>query len=288
VADLRNTLKRFLSSTLNLSQNIDDLFFRFSSLRRPVLVLFGGGSPDFHAAAQRLAKQARSSKRFGKIYAFTEESIPGRREFYARHEAFIVDNSRGFGLWIWKPYIINWVQRRESKNKIIIYLDAGVYLNLATISASKRFDDYLRIAWKDKVMAFQLKDTQYAEQGFPDLKESTWNRSDLLDHLDISERQRQTNQIEAGVIFFRNTKETQDFTKEWLQLMEQDNYEFLREPSPVNQADGFIEHRFDQAVFSALFKSRCYQPIAAENWFHPEWLSTGTDFPFWSVRLRRG
>jgi hypothetical protein len=288
VADFRSALTRFLNGQLTFSQIRDELSFRLFNLRRPVLVLFGGGSSDFHAAAQRLAKQARSSRKFGKIHAFTDLNIPHGRKFFRQHKEFITANPRGFGLWIWKPYVINWVQNRTLANRMIIYLDAGVYLNLVTTSARKRFDDYLRIAWRQKFLAFQLNPDQFASQGFPDLRETSWNRSDLLDTLGVKEEHRQTTQIEAGVFVIRNSQETRQLTKDWIRLMEDNDYKFLRDPDPNNQPQGFIEHRYDQAVLSALLKSRQYQTLAAENWFYPDWFSTGASYPFWSVRMRRG
>jgi hypothetical protein len=287
VADFRSALARLLNGQLTFSQIRDELSFRFSNLRRPVLVLFGGGSSDFHAAAERLAKQARLSKKFGKIHVFTDLNIPRSRKFFGQHKEFITANPRGFGLWIWKPYVINWVQNRTLANRIIIYLDAGCYLNLATTSARKRFDDYLRIAWRLKLLAFQLNPNQFAAQGFPDLRETTWNRSDLLDTLGVKEEHRQTTQIEAGVVVIRNSQETRQLTKDWIRLMEENNYKFLRDPDVDNQSQGFIEHRYDQAVFSALLKSREYQTLAAENWFYPDWFSAGASYPFWNVRMRR-
>lgn len=288
MSEICDSLTRLFRGQLTSNQIRDEACFRFSNLRRPVLVVFGGGSSDFHAAARRLKKQARSSKKFGKIHVFTENNIPGGQKFYRKHKQFISENPRGFGLWIWKPYLINWVQNRTVTNRTIIYLDAGVYLNLSTIPARKRFDDYLRIAWRQKVLAFHLNPDQYASQGFSDLRETTWSRTDLLDSLQISNEDRESTQIEAGVMVFRNSRETRQLTKEWLSLMENNHYEFLKEPGQENQPPGFIEHRFDQAVFSALLKSRGYKTLPAENWFFPDWFSAGAGYPFWSARMRTG
>lgn len=267
---------------------VQEAQFRMSNIQRPILVVFGGGSADFHDAARRLKNQAKATKKFGKIYAFTDKSRPLRKSFFSKHRDFINQNPRGFGSYIWKPYIINLVQSRVRNNRTIVYLDAGVYINLATSAARRRFDDYVRIAWTSKIFAFQLNQDQYAGQGFPDLREIAWNRRDILDSLAISEKHRLTSQIEAGVIIIRNSKETRQFTAEWLFLLENNDYEFLREPDVKNQHIDFIEHRFDQSVFSALMKARGYSALAAENWFYPDWFSSGAGFPFWSVRMRRG
>lgn len=273
-----------------LLYKLDNLKYEFNkSFRKPVLVVFGGGSSDFHAAARRLKTQAKKSNKFGKVFAFTEKDLKKRHpKFYLSHREFIESNVRGFGLWIWKPYLINWAQHKCQENRLIIYLDAGCYLNLVTEGAAKRFDEYLKHAWDNDILAFQMRSDQFAIQGFTDLRELAWSRTDLFEELNLSSANQLSTQIEANVIFIRNNSVTKNFTSSWFSLMENNNYRFTKAPSTGEQTEEYLEHRFDQSVFSALYKSFGFATIHNENWFFPNWFTEGANYPIWTVRQRSG
>ena len=67
---------------------------------------FGAGSQDYLEAVERICNQARQLGAFSSITGLTDKDLKADTEFWFKHGAFIKRNPRGFGYWIWKPYII--------------------------------------------------------------------------------------------------------------------------------------------------------------------------------------
>ena len=74
----------------------------------------------------RIIKQAKESKMFDDIISKNELDI---KEFINKHSKFIKNNPRGYGFWIWKPKIILDTILKLTENDILVYADAGVYIN---------------------------------------------------------------------------------------------------------------------------------------------------------------
>ena len=63
----------------------------------------------FKIQAHRIIKQARDTEWFEDCVSETPDSIS---EFVNEHKTFFDNNQKGFGCWIWKPYIIlKWLDR---------------------------------------------------------------------------------------------------------------------------------------------------------------------------------
>lgn len=71
---------------------------------------FGSHNGCIHAnyidAAVRLANQVKELKLFDEIIVYTGNNLKEDTEFWNKHSEFILNNRRGFGYWLWKPYII--------------------------------------------------------------------------------------------------------------------------------------------------------------------------------------
>ncbi|GHT01447.1 hypothetical protein FACS189421_14090 [Bacteroidia bacterium] len=58
-----------------------------------------------------------------KVYSFSPEDIDA--DFYNRNKN-ILSQSRGNGLWLWKPYFIDKVMKELNDGDIICYADSGI------------------------------------------------------------------------------------------------------------------------------------------------------------------
>ncbi len=67
---------------------------------------------------------------FNKIYSFTEQDLINDSDFWNKHKDFILKNKRGYGYWVWKPYLISKILKEINDNDILLYLDAGCELNV--------------------------------------------------------------------------------------------------------------------------------------------------------------
>jgi hypothetical protein len=108
-------------------------------------ITFGGGykkshskaSPvNYHKAAARICKEAVSLNIFNKIYGITENYLLNG-DYWKKHGKFTLNNHRGFGYWLWKPYIINKLLEKLSEGDILIYADSGCGLHKKDMSVEK-------------------------------------------------------------------------------------------------------------------------------------------------------
>jgi hypothetical protein len=74
----------------------------------------------------RILQEAAAFK-FQSIRALNEDDIP---EFIQKHSEFIHANPLGYGHWIWKPKIILDSLLALKEDEILLYCDAGMFLNI--------------------------------------------------------------------------------------------------------------------------------------------------------------
>jgi hypothetical protein len=184
----------------------------------------------------------------------------------------------GFGLWFWKPDVILEVFSRTEENDIILYMDAGCTLNLKNPEAIKKFLGYSNMAFKNGFFAMQLWDGEFDQK---DLTDKFWGFSELNDLLNPCERDLNTNQIQAGILFVRNCEESRIFLENWKRIMLMENFRFLLGPKSK-------VYRYDQSIFSLLYKKAKYPTIPDETYFYPFWKRDGERFPIWATRINDG
>lgn len=108
----------------------------------------------------RIINEAKSFNIFDKILSKTEKDIPN---FINKHKNFIKRNKPGYGFWIWKPKIILDTLMELNDNDILIYCDAGFYLNNKGI---ERLKYYLNTLNNDKLFCVFSSSGNYKAQNF--------------------------------------------------------------------------------------------------------------------------
>jgi hypothetical protein len=88
-------------------------------------ITFAANGTNYIDAANRLICQAHSLDFFDQIYLFTIDDLIADKQFWQTHSEFISKNNRGYGYWLWKPYIIKKTLESLSDGDILLYLDAG-------------------------------------------------------------------------------------------------------------------------------------------------------------------
>jgi hypothetical protein len=251
------------------------------TLPRIGLVTFGAGLPNWRAAARRLGHQAAESGRFEKISVNTDHSMSTEhKEFFEKHATVLRPAVRGFGYWIWKPYLIEKaLQEWGNEVDCIAYLDGGCEIN-SSPESQNRWEEYLHFTMQGKGrLVMQL--TQYPEH--------EWSKGDTLDALGLDADNRLSGQIQTAPSFFRSDSANQDFTHEWLDMCVVDNYHLVDDtPSHLPNSPTFQDHRHDQAILSGLIKKYGAHVIPDETYWAPNWEETGKTFPIWAMRNRSG
>uniref|UniRef100_A0A6C0B7V2 Nucleotide-diphospho-sugar transferase domain-containing protein n=1 Tax=viral metagenome TaxID=1070528 RepID=A0A6C0B7V2_9ZZZZ len=199
-----------------------------------------GSHANYIDAAIRLCNQAYPFYLFTTITAYTGAYLKKDKTFWKQHGEFITKHKRGFGYWLWKPYLILKTMNQLKDGEIILYLDCGCELDL---SEKKYLIDSIEIVKKDKIIG---SDTQCMEK--------VWNKRDLIEFLDMDKDEHtSSSQRQAGALMIFVCDETRKLVNEWYQLS-CDYHNIDDSPSILPNCTEFKEHRHDQSIFSLLTK----------------------------------
>ena len=115
---------------------------------------FGDGNRLRRSAAIRLATQSMSTRWFTSVTAAGLGTIYQlNTNFIHNHLEFISTNQRGFGYWIWKPFLIWQMPLNVSHGDIVLYCDSGCELN---VFGRPRFEYYLQQTQEYRIFAFEI------------------------------------------------------------------------------------------------------------------------------------
>lgn len=246
-----------------------------------VHILSFGNTARFGVALTRLLVQSsqwthNNQPIFSSFHFENEMTIQKKwPSFWETHGQWIINNPRGYGYWLWKPFLVHQTLLQIPENDILLYVDSGCQFNMQGI---KRFNEYLEKAYTENNCCFLL-----------DHKDVTWCKANTIkaifgdQEFTVFPNQ---NQIMATVMFLKNTTLNQDFTHEWFSWCIKDNYTYLDDSNSqhVNHAS-FQDHRHDQAVFSLLYKKLGLgNAIPDETYWAPNWHSAGMHYPIWATR----
>ena len=245
---------------------------------KPHLVTFADGNDSLRASAVRLASQANETGWFVNSSALHMEDL-GKfsPSWLNRHQAFIQSNSRGFGYWIWKPFIIFESLKRIEFGEYIVMADAGYEISKA---GHGRFQQYMELASAFDFLGFEITNERIAK----------WTKGDLLKHMGIAYNSPllQANQIQGGLMIIKKTLKNLLFFDHWAELAVTQDYALINDaPSIYPNPLEFQEHRHDQAIFSLLARmSNIGYYLTAED-YYPELFNVGKYMPFFPFQCLR-
>jgi hypothetical protein len=234
-----------------------------------VAVSFGSGEV-WARARKRLFKELNQFD-FAEVEILDENWIRSSGLFPSGTLEFIQSNSKGFGYWIWKPYLVKYILQKYPECDGVFYLDVGCEFNLNQESILK-MHDYIEIANTRGAFAFEL--------GEPDLY---WTSSLVISELN-AERSAELNQISATTFLLKNTGENMTFIDEWIYWCTKSNFNLLTEERSTYK--NFKSHRHDQSIFSLLWKMRNHYSCPDESYWAPNWAVKGHVYPIWATRNR--
>jgi hypothetical protein len=197
---------------------------------------FGAGEKSHLLNLSYLCKQARSTELFDVVYDYTDYYLlnePIHFNFSSKFKDFILNNKRGFGFWIWKSYIINYVLKNAELGDVIIYADAGCRL-----SDKRHLVRLIERTLFDQDLIFQLVGHNIKNYTSQTVLNKFGNY-----HSDKP-------MMAASWMSIKKSTITQLFFDRWCSLCQDtDN---LIDPIKENEPNSFIDHRHDQSIFSLL------------------------------------
>jgi hypothetical protein len=223
----------------------------FDLLRRlcrdaPVRAFVTYSDGAFERARTRLVREAAASGDFEVVVELT----PGDMDepFRARN-AGILQQRRGAGFWLWKPWAAARVARLLRANDFLVYLDAGCKI-LRSLQP-----------WLDAAAAAD-PGWHVLEFGEPIAR---WTKGDIFEALGVTPAQYgAAQQVLAGVWAMRVTPASMALLERWLALA-QDAQLITDAPSRAPNPPGFSENRHDQSIFSLLVRLHNVTTIARDN-----------------------
>jgi hypothetical protein len=178
-----------------------------------------------------------SALKFGidEVHSFTEKDLT-KTDFYKAHQA-IFKQARGYGFWLWKPFIILETLKKAEIGDIVLYLDAG---NDIIADLRPLFD----LCLYQDIVLFQIHTH----------KNKTWTKRDTFVFMDCDkEAYWQAEQVSGASQLYSVCQKSINFLESWLNFCE--NPHILTDTDNIcgfpNYPE-FKDHRHDQSVLSLL------------------------------------
>lgn len=207
------------------------------------VVLCSFADSSFCNVIKRFQYEAKESGFFDEIFVYTEKDFD--ENFWNRHHEFIENNRRGYGYWIWKPYVVNRTLKSLDEGDFLVYIDTGCGINK---SGGKKFNHYLRLV-KESNLGCVCFNNGYIEKD--------WCKGDVLDYFNVRNNKDITDsqQIMGGIFIIRKNRSICKLIDRWEHITS--NYYHLLDDTDSESPNlpGFRENRHDQSIFSLLLKT---------------------------------
>jgi hypothetical protein len=195
-----------------------------------------GSHANYIEAGRRLLKQSMQLDLFDGYILYTPDQL---KEEFQKHAEFIRSNPRGYGYWIWKPYVIQKTMQMLKDGDVLLYMDCGCELD-----AAKRHRLHATM---------KLVETELLMGTCTGHDDQTYTKRDLVECIQPPLDCLSTVQHQAGVLLWYVCPKTRQLVDEWYTLC-CDYRNIDDSPSLSPNVANFVEHRHDQSVFSLLTK----------------------------------
>jgi len=183
-----------------------------------------------------LCLYANDLNQFKTVTGYSKGQDLLKTDFYKDNQQ-ILDQPRGCGYWLWKPYYILKKLEEVSDNDVVFYADcADVFLPQLIPFLRENFNN-------SNVMLLQGA-----------YKNKDWTKRDCFVLMGCDEEKYwDHNQLEAGIGFFKKTPKTLEIVSEWL--------EFCKNPHILTDIPNecgyhnfpsFQDHRHDQSILTNI------------------------------------
>jgi len=238
------------------------------------IIIFGAGSKRFRSQALALREEARQTGWFDTMLCITDEDDEIFDKLLKPHVKLIQDYRKGFGLWFWKPILIQHALSTRSDIDVWVYADSGCEISLF---GTNRFYNYLKLSVSTGALFFSIP-----------FRERSWTKHSLFKSLNVSEEDSNTCQVQATFFIVRNQENVLNLIDSWTSLVTEHNYENLLEPPKgENSKEGFIEHRHDQSLLSILVKKSEFSVLEWEDRFHRSFYVPNSWVLLYPIHARR-
>jgi hypothetical protein len=234
------------------------------------------GDSIYEETKQRLYNQVSNLEWFDTITSYGPEDLDA--DFKEKFKD-ILKLPRGGGYWIWKPYIINKHLQMIKDDDILIYLDAGCYINP---KGFERFKEYIEMLKNSEEACISFQMNHHIEK--------KWTTKEIFESFNINSYSKdiiESGQIIATVKMFRKCANSINIVSAWLNALHANPLLFTDHYNKNNQCEMFIDNRHDQSVCSVLCKLYKSIILEDETYFEDGFgCPKSLKCPFWATRIR--
>lgn len=155
---------------------------------------------------------------------------------------------KGYGYWIWKPYIILQELNKLQEDDILVHLDIHCHLNII----KDKFEDII------KYLNNTDKPLIIAKLGYNDYQYTTTKLKNVVEkylNYIFSEDELLDDQREAGILFMKKCDFVVNYFQQYFNIMNE-NIDVITDIYNNDKSNhpSFIDNRHDQSVCSLLAK----------------------------------
>lgn len=181
-------------------------------------------------------KRAKKVGNFDKIIGYSQLDID---ETFYHLNKHILEQKRGGGYWLWKPYFIYKTLQEMNDNDYLFYSDSGAFFLKSVDLLINELEKY-----NQDIMGFELP-----------LVEKQWTKQELFNNLNCdNDNTKESNQIMASFQLIRKTTFSLNFYKQYLEYSCNEINITDKYDAEITQDVSYIDHRHDQSIFSLLYK----------------------------------
>lgn len=213
-------------------------------LLKIAFVTFGDGSVDFKEAATRISLQAKSLGIFDEIFNFDSLSLKKTSPVFASFVGLLPElDSYPLYFRACKAFAIEAIiNYRNDYYDVIVYADPGCEIVSNSVSR-KVLRNMIKSALETNGLAERLVSS-----------EIQYSKRFLLEYLSATDSEKKSGQIQATFSILVNNDLTRKLVASWCELSDP-KLDLWQKPKNLNlESDNFIEHRYDQSIFSILWK----------------------------------
>jgi hypothetical protein len=245
-----------------------------------IFTSFAAGSKLYRASASRIEMQARNSNFFDSVYVYTDLNAPNElKKFFIENKELF--KKKGYGYWIWKPFLINEILKKSKDGDIICYADSGCEISKF---GKELFLENIKFTSSNGSLFFHM----------PGYHEMNWTKKSVLDFFGATKDKSiiLTPQIQATYFYIKNNQVNRKLIRDWLIYCNFKRY-YLGDDSDnfgIN-AKTFIDHRHDQSILSLLVKRNKIVTKEFECFHHRMFYFLNSNilrYPIHSFRNRNG
>jgi hypothetical protein len=204
-----------------------------------ILITFG--DEKYNGAISRLKQSALDIGKVDEVITYSPSDFT---DSFKNGNGYVLSKPRGYGFWIWKPWIIRQAFNELEYGDVVLYSDAG-------LSVTGDLSVLFEVAKNSKQYRVLFK---LPAHGVDAHKAKTWCKRDCFVLMNCDHKLYwESDMINGAVSLWVKTDDNIEILKEWSRYMKDprivtDELNFCGKPNFLE----FKDHRHDQSVLTLL------------------------------------